>query len=142
MNIDDTAWTIVELRHSLQALAMPAAVQLALFPDFVCKADELALDFANFYGAVRGNYPNDYTAEQWATLETIDRALEERSGEENAERWTDDAVRTSCVWEMIRGLARTALDALGWEVSAPPSSTDRGFFYVSAGPHDRRPKKA
>ncbi len=36
---------MLRLKHSLQALAMPAEVQLTLFPDFVCKADELALDF-------------------------------------------------------------------------------------------------
>jgi hypothetical protein len=33
------------LMLSVQALAQPAEVQLSLLPDFVCKADELALDF-------------------------------------------------------------------------------------------------
>lgn len=137
VNTDDTAWTIVELRHSLQALAMPADVQLALYPDFVCKGDELAIDFDNFYRAVRGNYPDEFSADQWATLEAIDRVLEEMSGAENAERWTDNAVRTSSDWSTVRELARIALDALGWEVTAPPSSADRGNTYVPAGPDDR-----
>ena len=40
-------WVQMWLKHSLQALAMPAEIQLGLFPDWVCKADELALDFNN-----------------------------------------------------------------------------------------------
>ena len=141
MKTDDTAWTIEELRHSLQALAMPAEVQLGLYPDFVCKGDELALDFDNFFHAVRGSYPDDFTAEQWTMLESIDRALAEMSGEENAHRWTDHAVRASSDWETIRGLARGALHALGWEVAAPPSSTDRGVVYIPAGTRDRPSQK-
>ncbi len=34
-----------QLQRAITALAQPAEVQLSLFPDFVCKADELALDF-------------------------------------------------------------------------------------------------
>jgi hypothetical protein len=33
------------LKHSIQLLASPAEFQLKMLPDFVCKADELALDF-------------------------------------------------------------------------------------------------
>ncbi len=43
------------LKHSLQALAMPAEVQLSLYPDFVCKADELALDFDQWKDCVNSN---------------------------------------------------------------------------------------
>ena len=36
---------LMRLKHSLRALAMPADTQLELFPDFVCKVEELALGF-------------------------------------------------------------------------------------------------
>src|SRR5947209_10169262 len=117
----DNAWTVVRLRHSLQALAIPAEIQLALFPYFVCKADELALDFGHWYDVVRSNRPDDFTLDQWATLETIDRMLHEMSRHGHAHRWTDDAVRASPEWDTLRTLARDALGALGWEVAAPPS---------------------
>jgi hypothetical protein len=55
---------IARLQHLLQALAMPPDVQLALLPDFVCKADELAMDFGEMYMVVRGNFPDDFTPDQ------------------------------------------------------------------------------
>lgn len=133
MDADAIAWVIAELRHSLQALALPADEQLALFPDFVCKADELALDLDNFYPAARLNVPDLFTQEQWDRVDVIDCMLGAMSGRENAERWTDDALRTSPEWETIRGLARTALEGLGWEVAVPPSFADRGTTFIGGG---------
>jgi hypothetical protein len=40
---DDTRMT--RLQFFVQAVARPAREEVTLFPDFVCKADELALEF-------------------------------------------------------------------------------------------------
>ena len=48
-----------QLKWSLPALALPAEVQLRLFPEFVCIGDELVLDFDNWYHAYRDNVSGD-----------------------------------------------------------------------------------
>ncbi len=37
-------WVFERLKHSLQALGLPAPAQVAYYPDFVVKTDELVLD--------------------------------------------------------------------------------------------------
>jgi hypothetical protein len=39
---------MLRLQHAVQVLALPADIQLSLFPDFASKVDELALDFDNW----------------------------------------------------------------------------------------------
>jgi hypothetical protein len=128
------AWTIVRLWHDLQALAMPAEIQLSLFPDFVCKGDELALGFGHSYDVARDNYPDYFTPNQWTTLETIEHVLDQMSGQENADRWTDDAVRVSGDWGLLRTLAQIALGAIGWKVEIPPSYAHE---YIPGSASDR-----
>lgn len=112
---------LTRLRHTLQALAMPAKVQLGLFPDFVCKADELALDFGHYYEVVLDNLGPAFTAEQRARLRALDERLGEMSGAANAALWTEEGLHTQEDWAAIREQAREVLAALGWEVAIPPS---------------------
>jgi hypothetical protein len=42
--IQESEGTLTRLRWANQALARPAEEQLALHPDFICKADELVLE--------------------------------------------------------------------------------------------------
>ncbi len=65
---------MTRLQHSLQALAVPADVQLGLFPDFVCKVDELALDFDNWRLCVVDNSRVCLTDQQKTLLATLDPA--------------------------------------------------------------------
>jgi hypothetical protein len=73
-------WVLEPLKHALQALAMPATIQIALFPDFVCKADELALDFDNYREAVITNEAFSLTQAQRDSLEGINVRLDAISG--------------------------------------------------------------
>ncbi|MBI2900234.1 MAG: hypothetical protein HYY17_08610 [Planctomycetes bacterium] len=114
----------LRLKHSLQALAIPPDEQLGLFPEFVCKADELALDYSHWLECAVGNYPQEFTGEQRHFLENVDGVLESMSGAENAHLWTDDALRYSVEWSNVRVLAEEALKTLGWETEVPPSRGD------------------
>ena len=51
------------LKHSLQLLASQPAIQLGLLPDFVCKADELALEFDPWYVVVLRNFRSEMTVD-------------------------------------------------------------------------------
>lgn len=118
-----------KLRRAVIALAQEAEVQLSLFPDFVCKADELALDFEDGLYEMVG-HEAEFTDEQMAAIEALDRFISPMGGRANANLWTDDAVRSHPKWEQIRILARRAADAFGWNVrQLPPSDA----VYVPAG---------
>jgi len=115
------------LQWALQALAQPAEVQLTLFPDFVCKTDELALDFDNALGATS----DLLNSEQRECLRPIDKVLDEFSGEANASYWSEDALRNNSLWSYVRNMARHALELFGWPNVPPPKDpNERGTTYV------------
>ncbi len=118
-----------KLKWSLQALAQEPAVQLALFPDYVAKADELALDFDN---ALRLSESGSALSPlQTSKLDQLDRTISSMSGQENAPLWTELAILSSSEWQKIRALALEALQSFGWPADAPPTSPeDRGTVYV------------
>lgn len=118
------------LKQSLQALAMPAEIQLSLFPDFVCKADELANDFDHWMGCVFSNGEDTLTDAQSATLAAIDAQLAVMSNKTYGIEWTEDELYTRPEWARVRLLAVDALNAFGWEITAPPPSEDT---YVPGG---------
>ena len=113
---------IQRLITSLQALAAPAEIQLARFPDFVVKADELALDFDDAIILVRDCPQLDLTPAQVAALEAVDQALSAMSGPERGRFWTDSALRESAEWGRVRGLAARALRTLDAPVANPVPS--------------------
>ncbi|WP_287002987.1 hypothetical protein [Sphingobium sp.] len=118
-----------QLQRAVIALAQPAAIQLSLFPDFVCKADELALDFESGLDALVG-YEHEISAEQRAAIEALDQLLFSMSGEKYAYFWTDEAVLTDPTWEAIRALARSAALIFSWDLShVSPSDS----VYVPGG---------
>jgi hypothetical protein len=111
-------WRWEQLRDSLQALAQPAKTQLARFPDFVVKADELALDFNIFYEACLP----EMTEQQIQVTKAIDDRLDEMSGPTGP--WSDDDLKHAEEWVEIRQLAKRAPDVFGWPDEAPPPTTD------------------
>ncbi len=108
------------LKHSIQLLACPADIQLRMLPDFVCKADELALNFDNWKDVVLRNVSFDLTPAQKASLAALDSSLLEMTNA-GPPLWTEDSVRQSDEWAHTRVLAATALDAFGWPLEIPPS---------------------
>jgi hypothetical protein len=118
-----------QLQRAVLALAQPAEVQLSLFPDFVCKADELALNFEDGLFELVG-HEDEITGEQRAAVDALDQLLLRMSGKHNASFWTEEALRSDATWEMVRTKAKAAAAAFGWELRPPPPS---GAVYVPAG---------
>lgn len=108
------------LKHSLQLLAASAETQLRLLPAFVCKADELALEFDHWREVVFQKYTEDLTASQRSTLEAVDFKLAWMSDNPD-EHWTEEHVKESEHWREVRVLAAKSLDAFGWPRKTPPS---------------------
>ncbi len=112
---------LVRLKHSLQALAMPADTQLELFPDFVCKVEELALDFDHWSGCVLNNDRGELGEKQKSLLRKLDGAFGQMSGGQNRNLWVEDALRNSPEWRGVRDIAKAALASFGWNTERPPS---------------------
>jgi hypothetical protein len=117
------------LERAVLALAQPADVQLSLFPDFVCKADELALDFEDGLYEIVG-HESEISEAQHAAIHRLDKLITSMSGEQNASFWTEEAVLVHPVWEQIRLEAKATAAAFGWEMRLPP---DSGAIYIRAG---------
>ena len=112
---------LVRLKHSLQALAMPADAQLALFPDFACKVEELALDFDHWGECALGNDRGELTEEQKSLLRKLDATFDQMSSGQNQKLWAENALRNSPEWQGVREIAKAALAAFGWDAERPPS---------------------
>src|SRR3954469_23622245 len=108
------------LRETLQALAAPPDVQLARFPDFVVKADELALDFDHALTLVRQDGGAALSAGQHAAVGAVDDLLGAMSGAANARLWTERALREGAEWARVRAAAAAALRTFGWPAEPPP----------------------
>lgn len=122
--MDQETWDAVldRLKESLQALALPADTQLILFPDFVCKADELALDYDHWFRCALSNSDSRLTAEQESHLRAVDSLLDQMTGQADSSLWSDEAVHVRPEWEVARRAAREALAVCGWKVEVPPHS--------------------
>ena len=94
-----------------------------MLPNFVCKADELALDFDHWNEVVLSNFQSELTPAQLSSLRAIARSISDmtRAG---AALWTEIAVRESSEWNFVRTLAAAALNSFGWPLETPPSHAD------------------
>lgn len=117
------------LQRAVMALAQEAEVQLSLFPDFVCKADELALDFEDGLYEMVG-HEAEFSVEQKAAIAALENLLTSMSGQADADFWTEEALRSDPTWARIRALARTAVAVFGWGSSPMPQSDS---VYVPGG---------
>jgi len=109
-----------ELCRCVQALAQPAAVQIALFPDFAVVGDELAVQFDVALRDYRAFSPTAEEA-QLRSLAVLDDYLAELSGPEDERFWWDRAALGSDMrWQRIRDLARDVLAMFDWPHEPPP----------------------
>jgi hypothetical protein len=119
MTDQDSDPALDQLKWSLQALALPADAQLTLFPCFAVTADELALDFDHWWETAM--HQHGFTADQIATLASLDALRAEMTAEKDVSLWTDHALAQLPRWEMVREHARNALKAFHWTLETPPS---------------------
>lgn len=123
MRTVDRLAIFTRLRHSIQLLACPPHVQLDLLPSFVCKGDELALDFDHWREVTERTFRSELTVEQLSCLDSLDKSLSKLT-QMGSEHWTDNAVRYSAEWQDIRAIAAAALASFDWRLEAPPSHAD------------------
>ena len=93
---------IDKLVECLRALAAPAQLQLARFPDVVCRADELALEYTDALLVASSCPQLQFTEEQRRALRNVDDLLDMMSGQESAQLWTDAALREAQEWSNVR----------------------------------------
>ncbi|HKE84758.1 MAG TPA: hypothetical protein VKB50_13440 [Vicinamibacterales bacterium] len=104
---------LTQLTASLKALASEPSDQLALFPDSISRADDLASRFDDAR-AVFSEYESSLSRPQLDALAALGERLAtiSRDGAEfDPGLWTDEAVRASVHWRDVRALAKAALDA-------------------------------
>jgi hypothetical protein len=119
---DPAVWRLRRLMHAVQALAAPAEEALAVYPPFVCKMDELAIDFDHWLDVNRSH--GGLPAQELELLERINTRLGAVCGAAVPDLWTEAALRAHPFWQSIRDEASAALDALGWPRDLPLPSPD------------------
>ena len=113
---------IERLTRALQALAAPADVQLARFPDFGAEADAPALDYADALLLALDCPQLRIEPAQRIALERLDARLDGLCGAANAGMWSATALRDAAEWTTVRTLAAAALSALGVPHGPPPAT--------------------
>lgn len=139
----NTEYLFRMLLIDLQMLAADAEVLFRAFypPTSACRdlpnviaddfvnivADDLANDFNTYLEMVSGAAVAEglVSEERVDVVRRVDGKLGEMSGAQNADLWTDQALRTSNEWSVIRRLAKEAILALGHRVEPPPPWSGR-----------------
>jgi len=112
-----TELNLIQLKQSVRVAARPAADQIASFPNGVDVEEEIAIEFdAHCRWALEGHQAPDLTPDQRSSLVALDTRLDLMSGKQNADLWTDEALRTRPEWEEVRRDARKILEAFGWSL--------------------------
>ena len=95
-------------------LALPPSEQLAILDAAGDgrAVDELALDYNDSCWIVADAASrNDLTQDELSALRSLDRKLDQMSGEANSGNWTVEALRSYDCWQDVRKLAVAALAA-------------------------------
>lgn len=120
INIQTRPTTFERLKHALQALAMTPDIQIRLFPEFVCRANEMVFQFELWYERLISNASGALSDAQKSQLVAIEDAIAAMSEADN-QLWSDEGLNSRPEWERLRAMARTALQAFGWPLEKPPS---------------------
>lgn len=111
---------------AVQALALDAAKQEQLFPEFADPPDELELDQQETQAAFLQAWQPLLSPQQTEAIESLDEQLEAMGGPENARLWTVEALATAPEWARVRELATAVLREMGWPLESPPR--DRAIY--------------
>ena len=93
-------------------LALPASEQLAILKAAGDSraVDELALDYNdNCWIVADAASRNELTQDELSALRSLDRKLDQMSGEADSGNWTIEALQSYDCWKDVRKLAVTAL---------------------------------
>ncbi len=93
-------------------LALPASEQLAILEAAGDgrAVDELALDYNdNCWIVTDAESRNQLTQDELSALRSLDRKLDQMSGEANSGNWTIEALQCDDSWKDVRRLAAVAL---------------------------------
>jgi hypothetical protein len=106
-------WLLEQLLEVVERLGKPAEEPIDYLRQLgsAGSADELALELDDIAPAAVAR-PGLVTAEQEAGIQALRSQLERMGGQDNAELWTDFALRTAEEWVEVRRLATAALAEL------------------------------
>lgn len=107
-----------KLKWIIQALAVPAAEQVRLFPDFVNVADELALIWEEVLDG-RELWGSMVSADIVLAVRKLDDKILSISGESNSQIWAEKALYESKHWEEVRALAVVVAEKMNWPINSP-----------------------
>ncbi|MEY9877932.1 hypothetical protein ABH931_007456 [Streptacidiphilus sp. MAP12-33] len=102
-------------------MAADASEQLAWVDRYRMLTDEIALDFEHAYRGVAGAGEAELDREVLSDLKTIDEIFDGMSGQDQADRWSDEAVASDPGWAETRALARRVLQVRvgDWRLPMP-----------------------
>jgi len=86
-------------------------------------AEDLANDFQAYvedFGSEKIVAEGLITREMLEKVRRVDAKLDEMSGPQDPELWTDEGLRTREEWNVVRRFATEALEAMGYDVDLPP----------------------
>ena len=106
---------LLQLRRAVQQAALPADEQIGVLKGFDVPF-EVADDFGNWCRWALVSADVSLTDEQRGSLMSLDRCLDEMSGEHNADLWTEDALRSRAEWDDVRRQARRVLELFHWSL--------------------------
>ena len=120
-------------KWAVQALAIPAEQQIALFPAFVCKGDDMVIEWDLRLSQLDLDQLSSLQQDAIAQLDEYLVRISRGGPEFSEELWFEDSALRACPqWVEVRRLAQEILKAFGWPVESPPEDPgDRGSFYAS-----------
>jgi len=110
-----------KMKWSTQAIALPPAIQVTLFPTFVEVADELALGWEEAFAELP-HVEARLLPRQLQAIRRLDDYMLSISGQENGHLWTMEALTSSKEWDLLRALANALLEQMGWPKTKPPDT--------------------
>ena len=115
-----------EFKRTVMALASAPEVQDQLFPDFVCKGDELVVEFDDALVAWRNNCAA--TEAQRRAVASLDFFINEHSGVDYSETYTErSSLFVDPIWVKIRALSYEVLEAFEWNYETPKPNANNSY---------------
>jgi len=110
---------LIRLVECIQLIAADSSIQQSVLPDGVCKADEIALTFDNWYQFLPELVANSYvSAAAECEVKRIDEMFD-AIDDLPKDVWLDEALEKRSEWAMLREQAMVALNALKEEKRRP-----------------------